>query len=282
MTSLKPLFASLALATFATVAAAGCAVDANEPGADADAADSNVSEEELNALSKQFIGSYSWAAGTTFVDFEKLTLEGNGDYSANVDSGLVNPAVRCVRFPCTLPEAGKWSAFKSGGKTKIRFNPDTAGKPSRSYWATVSPDSLTLTRNLQTTTLAKNATITCANVRCAAGTHCEMKGINGGAIPVCLNDPPTSTCANVKCSAGFHCEMKGLNGGAAPVCIKDAQTACKTTGCSGQICSDKDMFTTCEFRPEYACYRAAQCARQADGNCGWTQTAELTACLANP
>lgn len=277
--SLKTLFASLALATFATVAAAGCAVDANEPSADDDAADSNVSEAELSALSKQFVGSYSWTSGTNFVDFEKVTLEADGDYTANVDSGLVNPAVRCIRFPCTLPEAGKWSAFKSGGKTKIRFNPKAAGKPSRSYWASVSPDSLTLTRNLQTTVLAKKATITCANVRCAAGTHCEMKGINGGAVPVCIQDAPTSTCANVKCSAGFHCEEGAVPN--QPHCVAD-KPACKTTGCSGQICADKDMFTTCEFRPEYACYQQATCARQANGSCGWTQTPELTACLANP
>jgi hypothetical protein len=42
------------------------------------------------------------------------------------------------------------------------------------------------------------------------------------------------------------------------------------------------MVTTCEFRPEYACYRDATCERQADGTCGWTETPELTACLANP
>ena len=58
--------------------------------------------------------------------------------------------------------------------------------------------------------------------------------------------------------------------------------ACKPSGCSGQICSDKDVVTTCEFRPEYMCYRNAECKRQSNGQCGWTQTAALTACLANP
>lgn len=57
---------------------------------------------------------------------------------------------------------------------------------------------------------------------------------------------------------------------------------CYATGCSGQICEDRDVNTTCNFRPEYACYRTAQCKRQADGNCGWTKTAELEACLQNP
>ncbi len=56
---------------------------------------------------------------------------------------------------------------------------------------------------------------------------------------------------------------------------------CIVSGCSGQICSDQDMASTCEYREEYACYKTATCARQADGQCGWTQTAALTACLMN-
>jgi len=52
------------------------------------------------------------------------------------------------------------------------------------------------------------------------------------------------------------------------------------TGCSSQVCSDHNVITTCEFRPEYACYQKATCERQSDGNCGFTKTRELTACLA--
>ena len=55
---------------------------------------------------------------------------------------------------------------------------------------------------------------------------------------------------------------------------------CIKTGCSNQVCSDHNVITTCEFRPEYACYQQAVCARQKDGNCGFTKTPELTACLA--
>jgi hypothetical protein len=54
---------------------------------------------------------------------------------------------------------------------------------------------------------------------------------------------------------------------------------CLKTGCSSQVCSDKNVITTCEWRPEYACYQKATCERQADGNCGFTRTAELAACL---
>lgn len=57
--------------------------------------------------------------------------------------------------------------------------------------------------------------------------------------------------------------------------------ACYVGGCSSQICSERQGFiTTCEWRPEYACYQTATCERQADGRCGWTETPELDACLA--
>lgn len=56
---------------------------------------------------------------------------------------------------------------------------------------------------------------------------------------------------------------------------------CVVSGCSEQICAEEEMTTTCEFFPEYACYRSAECARQIDGRCGWTQTAQLNRCLDN-
>ncbi|HEY8223939.1 MAG TPA: DUF6748 domain-containing protein [Pyrinomonadaceae bacterium] len=54
---------------------------------------------------------------------------------------------------------------------------------------------------------------------------------------------------------------------------------CIKTGCSGQVCSDEEVITTCEYRSEYECYKQARCERQANGECGFTQTPELTACL---
>lgn len=56
---------------------------------------------------------------------------------------------------------------------------------------------------------------------------------------------------------------------------------CFATGCSGQVCADESVVTTCEYRPEYACYDTATCERQAGGECGWTETPELDACLAD-
>lgn len=58
---------------------------------------------------------------------------------------------------------------------------------------------------------------------------------------------------------------------------------CFVGGCSSQLCSDQEgMISTCEWREEYACYQQATCERQSNGDCGWTQDAELQACLGTP
>lgn len=63
-----------------------------------------------------------------------------------------------------------------------------------------------------------------------------------------------------------------------------ATGGCIKSGCSGTVCVEpgKEVVTTCEYKAEYACYTKATCEKQPNGECGWTQTAELTACLANP
>jgi hypothetical protein len=65
--------------------------------------------------------------------------------------------------------------------------------------------------------------------------------------------------------------------------LEDAPAGeCVVGGCSGQICSDQEgVISTCEWRPEYACYQQATCERQPTGECGWTPTPELQACLGN-
>lgn len=58
---------------------------------------------------------------------------------------------------------------------------------------------------------------------------------------------------------------------------------CVVSGCSGQVCAHRPIATTCEWQPGYACYRAARCGRFGPGGaCGWQQSPELLACLAEP
>ena len=61
-------------------------------------------------------------------------------------------------------------------------------------------------------------------------------------------------------------------------CVTDDD--CVVTGCSGQICANTDVATTCEFLPVYACYRAptTSCGCFA-GECGWERTAALAECI---
>ena len=94
---------------------------------------------------------------------------------------------------------------------------------------------------------------------------------NGQAVryPVgvgCSATAPLSACAQVEELVSNAFEV--LDGG------------CVATGCSGQLCAEEPVATTCEWRPEYACCRDARCGRfAAGGRCGWESTPELAACL---
>lgn len=58
---------------------------------------------------------------------------------------------------------------------------------------------------------------------------------------------------------------------------------CYIGGCSAQLCTDDPgAVSTCEYRAEYACYKTAECKRQQNGQCGWTETSELKSCLLDP
>ncbi|WP_437781666.1 hypothetical protein [Sorangium sp. So ce1097] len=73
-----------------------------------------------------------------------------------------------------------------------------------------------------------------------------------------------------------------LGGGGEEVPPVGELKRCVVTGCSGQVCADQTVYTTCEWREEYACYgKLGVCERDASGQCGWRDTPELDACLAS-
>ncbi len=88
--------------------------------------------------------------------------------------------------------------------------------------------------------------------------------------------------------AGRFVEVTGLAGPAQGIAASQfylkiesiKPKMCFPTGCSSQLCSDTDVITTCEWRPEYACYRNASCSTQSNGDCGWVMDDELRQCLA--
>jgi eight-cysteine-cluster-containing protein len=114
-----------------------------------------------------------------------------------------------------------------------------------------------------------------------------------GTAPVnCFADPCSvaPACSEGTCQAnycgGCNAEFYDENGYAVCENPSPAEPTCPAnchpTGCSGQICAAEDVITTCEFRPEYACYQdptITQCGCVA-GGCGWAQTDELAKCLA--
>jgi|SRR3989344_378366 len=61
--------------------------------------------------------------------------------------------------------------------------------------------------------------------------------------------------------------------------VRSELPECMITGCSGQICAEEEVVTTCEFLPEYTCYKDARCERRPNGQCGWSESDELLSCL---
>ena len=111
----------------------------------------------------------------------------------------------------------------------------------------------------------------CAAMLCPAGTNCVVRPDGQGA---CENDPGATPPKPAAGSAGGAGAAGGAGGAGA------AGKPCIKTGCSGTVWGDESMMSTCEHRPEYECYQAAVCERDASGRCGFRQTAELKACLA--
>lgn len=59
------------------------------------------------------------------------------------------------------------------------------------------------------------------------------------------------------------------------------ETGCVISGCSSQICADRPFFSTCEWLPQYACFRETRCGRFGpEGTCTWEMTPGFAACLA--
>ncbi len=96
------------------------------------------------------------------------------------------------------------------------------------------------------------------------------------AAMLCL---PLAACA----PAGTDGESPSSSSGA--VAERYIDPKCQVGGCSAQICQGIDeepAMSDCMFRPAYECYKVARCEPQATGECGWTMTSELSACLMDP
>ena len=59
------------------------------------------------------------------------------------------------------------------------------------------------------------------------------------------------------------------------------KSGCIITGCSGTVCASQSVFTTCEYKPEYECYKfkGVRCGR-VNGVCAWSGEG-LQECIEN-
>jgi len=57
------------------------------------------------------------------------------------------------------------------------------------------------------------------------------------------------------------------------------QKKCIRTGCSGEICSDQNVITPCQYRCEYGCYQNYAKCEEVDSSCQWVEEAGFSFCM---
>src|SRR4030095_153176 len=137
--------------------------------------------------------------------------------------------VRCIAFPCPTHQEEKLTSS---------FSRNIAG---------VNLEAVGLGENAS----AVNASMTGPDGVIVAGQDSPVKGPGGRSFEL------KATQVYIKNKSDSTSGSPPYTGSRKP-CIK--------TGCSSQICADHNVVSTCEFRPEYACYQKATCERQEDGN----------------
>jgi len=118
----------------------------------------------------------------------------------------------------------------------------------------------------------------------------EICSAEQGVASPCIWTPEFACYQDATCERQANGKCGWTQTGALEQCIEAAQneeegveSPCYVGGCSNEICSaEENAASICIWSPEFACYKDAVCERQADGQCGWTETKALKKCLANP
>jgi eight-cysteine-cluster-containing protein len=112
---------------------------------------------------------------------------------------------------------------------------------------------------------------------------CVSKDVRFIIKPICPNKAVNACYAKTTCKKQSDGKCDYTRTPAVNRCLALANgtgSSCMKTGCSGQICASHNVITTCDWRPEFACFKTAQCKIQAKtGQCGFTMTSQLLACL---
>lgn len=246
------------------------------------------------ALAREYAGqagSFTLALGCSG---DECRVECGGDDSC--PAGSACNRVVCIRAPCpsyceAVDPATYCERDTDCAAIPTSCCPCSMGGGTRavnaSYADALAPDCTTIRPFCPAVYLCRDEQPACVRNRCelveaGAGTECPA-GACGPALgmPIRLCDDgvsyagPSGRCLR---NDDGSCGWEILSCPPPP-----PPGPCFVGGCSGQLCTDREGgISTCEFRPEYACYRGATCERQPSGACGWTPTPELTACLASP
>ncbi|MFT7582368.1 MAG: hypothetical protein ACI9MR_004050, partial [Myxococcota bacterium] len=103
---------------------------------------------------------------------------------------------------------------------------------------------------------------------CGEGQACQIEVCAPCACEIDPNDP-SGDCINIgSCPCFGFCEER-----------EPEPAACEPTGCSAHVCAAEPVFTTCEWRPHYECYRLAECGENTDGSCGWQGSQAFRDCM---
>lgn len=236
----------------AAFAFTGCAVESD--GVVDDESAIGEADEALTAYGKSLIGAWSKVSDAG-VDLDKLVLRADGTF-------IWHHNIACFAAPCPTRDAGKFIAYRpSAGSAAGRVRLIGSEFGTRQYSVTKGTDGTIKLSRLGGSGKFENVRNWCQQVADCAGQIQTMA---------------------VRCAAGYKavntCTESNTCG---MTCAPEAPVAkpCVVSGCSGQICAESEMVSTCEYREEYACYKSAICERNSAGSCGWRQTAELKSCL---
>lgn len=259
--------------------------------------DEVVSSEVAGALSaygKSLVGAYQTADMAS--DFDNIVLKSDGTYFST-------ETVYCIKAPCEpLRDEGKFIGYKPrSGKYVGGLRLVSKTGKSTYYKVVLGAEGVGFKLSRDGKAWFKYETVpsycqqasdcggqSYAHIMCVGSATCTAENRCGwkcGTGTTCDYSDPTKRYIGTSKEAcmvmKFFCESgEPFFDDCGCGCTVPAAKPCVVTGCSGQICAEGDMMTTCEWREHYACYKSVGiCERGADGTCGWRDTPELEQCI---
>ncbi len=175
----------------------------------------------------------------------EVWLPASGNQASGTFFRVRDRGIRCVAAPCETHHEAKLNTSVSRNVAGVDL-------------ASANASESAVSEALKAMTGAEGVLV--------SGTHEPVTGPAGRSQTL----KATQFYLRAKASGSSSAENQKSSGNKKP---------CFKTGCSRQVCADEEVVTTCEYRPEYECYKRAKCERQASGECGFTDTPELRTCL---